>query len=105
MSAYRLVTHNMMFLSGALPYVNLVNHLVKQAGVLRLNHFNKSEMNEGSEQRLVLYSKQTGAWQNSSICRGYACAYLWKTDTGRNTYAQRGEYCKIILKFSAFILY
>lgn len=61
MSAYRLVTHNMMFLSGALPYANLLNHLVKQAGVLRLNHFNKSEMNEGSEQRLVLYSKQTGA--------------------------------------------
>lgn len=41
MSAYRLVTHNGLSLSSALPYVNLVNDKsVKWAGVLPLKPFN-----------------------------------------------------------------
>lgn len=44
MSAYRLVTHSVLSLSSALPYVNLVNDPVKWTGVFPLNIFNNSDL-------------------------------------------------------------
>lgn len=46
MSAYRLVTHSMLCLSCALPYVSLVSDPLKRTGVLLPNPFNNSDLTD-----------------------------------------------------------
>lgn len=62
MLAYRLVTHYMKSLSGALPYVNIVNLAEKEAGVLPQNLFNNRELSAPYMQ------KQATVDHNNSVC-------------------------------------
>lgn len=99
MSAYRLVTHRMLPLSSALPYVSLVNDPVKRAGVLPLNPFDISGLtgvmkDQNTVIRLIVF-KANNCFSETIMLAEVTCAVHRHTQERRVPYVSSVCVCYV----------